>query len=189
MRRCGGWPRASMIPSEATFSRAFAEFSEARLAERLHEALVKDALGGELIGHVSRDSTAIEAREKRKPKTRPKPPRKRGRPRKGEEGEKEPGRLERQSNGMSLEAMLDDLPKACDHGAKRNAKGFLVLSRTIFNAAFRVSTSYDVRVLGPQSAALNCAVTMHPATPSPRLLVGSVLAGHPLAALIPLPPA
>ena len=55
-----------------------------------------------------------------------KPKRGRGRPRKGEEVEKEPGRLERQSNGMSLEEMLDDLPKECDHGAKRNAKGFLV---------------------------------------------------------------
>ncbi len=128
LRRLCGWSRVSAIPSEATFSRAFAEFSEARLAERMHEALVKDALGAELIGHVSRDSTAIEGREKPAPKpaTGKKPKRRRGRPRKGEDVEKEPGRLERQSNGMSLEEMLDDLPRACDHGAKRNAKGFLV---------------------------------------------------------------
>ena len=128
LRRLCGWSRVSAIPSEATFSRAFAEFSEARLAERMHEALVKDALGEELIGHVSRDSTAIEGREKPAPKpaTVETPKRKRGRPRKGEEVAKEPGRLERQSNGMSLEEMLDDLPRACDHGAKKNAKGFLV---------------------------------------------------------------
>ena len=43
--------------------------------------------------------------------------------------EKEPGRLERQSGGMSLDEMLDDLPSACDRGAKRNAKGFLVAWR------------------------------------------------------------
>jgi hypothetical protein len=29
-------------PDEATFSRAFAEFTEAKLAERVHEALVKN---------------------------------------------------------------------------------------------------------------------------------------------------
>ncbi len=39
--------------------------------------------------------------------------------------EKVPGRLERQSDGVSLEEMLEDLPKACDHGARRNARGFL----------------------------------------------------------------
>ena len=126
LRRLCGWPRVGAIPSETTFSRAFAEFSEARLAERMHEALVKDALGGELVGHVSRDSTAIEARERPAPKPAKKPKRRRGRPRKGEEVEREPGRLERQADGMSLDEMLDDLPGACDHGAKRNAKGFLV---------------------------------------------------------------
>ncbi len=110
------------------FSRASAAFSEARLAERMHEALVKEALGAELIGHVSRDSTAIEGRKKLAPKpaTGKKPKRRRGRPRKGEEVTKEPGRLERQSNGMSLEEMPNDLPRACDHGAKKNAKDFLV---------------------------------------------------------------
>ena len=52
------------VPDEATFSRAFAEFAEAKLAERVHEALVKAYLGETLIGHISRDGTAIEAREK-----------------------------------------------------------------------------------------------------------------------------
>ncbi|MDQ7057426.1 MAG: hypothetical protein Q9N62_02845 [Ghiorsea sp.] len=32
-------------------------------------------------------------------------------------------RLEKQSDGMSLQAMLDDLPTACDVGTKRNSKG------------------------------------------------------------------
>ena len=48
--------------------------------------------------------------------------RKRGRPRKGEERAKEPSRLERQLT-MSLPQMLADLPRACDVGTKRNAKG------------------------------------------------------------------
>ena len=92
----------------------------------MHKALVEEALGDTLIGHVSRDSTAIEGREKPEPKLAAEAPkRKRGRPRKGEEKPRQPGRLERQVNGMDLDEMLDDLPKACDRGAKKNAKGFI----------------------------------------------------------------
>ena len=48
------------------------------------------------------------------------------RPRKGEERRpKDKTRLERQAAGdMTLEQMLDDLPKDCDRGAKVNAQGF-----------------------------------------------------------------
>ncbi len=94
-RLCGG-SRVAEIPSEATFSRAFAECSQSRLPERMHAALVAETLGDTLIGHVSRDSTAIEARETPAPKPKARTPnRKRGRPRKGAERTKEPGRLER----------------------------------------------------------------------------------------------
>ena len=44
------------------------------------------------------------------------------RPRKDEPRPKEPRRLERQAS-MTLEQMLEDLPKVCDIGVKRNAKG------------------------------------------------------------------
>ena len=75
-----------------------------------------------LVGHISRDATAITAREKatRKP---PKPPkRRRGRPRKGKQRPAR-RRLERQQ-AMTLAEMLADLPRACDVGTKRNAKGY-----------------------------------------------------------------
>ena len=54
------------IPSEATFSRAMADFSEIKLPQRVHEALIKKTYGETqtIILHNSRDSTAIEAREK-----------------------------------------------------------------------------------------------------------------------------
>lgn len=124
LRRLCGWDRVGAVPSEATFSRAFAGFAASRLAERMHEALVVDVLGEALIGHVSRDSTAIEGREAAVAKVKVKRPKRRlGRPRKGEERPKAPSRLERQANGMSLKAMLDDLPRACDRGTKRNARG------------------------------------------------------------------
>ena len=126
LRRLCGWSRLGAIPSEATFSRAFAEFAEARLAERMHEALVVEVLSETLIGHVSRDSTAIEGREAAGAKVKVKTPKRRpGRPRKGEEKPKIPSRLERQADGMSLRAMLDDLPKVCDRGTKKNARGLL----------------------------------------------------------------
>ena len=123
--RLCGWSGAGRLPSEATFSRAFSEFAESRLANRLHETLIARTMDGHLIEHISRDATAIEAREKAaaKPKAaKPKRRRKRGRPRKGEARAKEPSRLERQLT-MSLPQMLADLPRACDVGSKRNAKG------------------------------------------------------------------
>lgn len=63
LRRICGFSMYGKLPSEATFSRAFDEFAQARLAERVHEALIKEHLGDELIGHISRDGTAIKARE------------------------------------------------------------------------------------------------------------------------------
>ena len=116
------------MPSEATFSRAFAEFAEGALASRLHEALLESTMQDHLVGHISRDSTAIKGREKPAPKpAQAAPPkRKRGRPRKGEQRPpKEPRRLQRQLD-MTLAQMVDDLPTACDVGTKRNAKGHQV---------------------------------------------------------------
>jgi len=90
--------------------------------------LIQDTHADRLVGHISRDSTAIEAREKPatsdKPASEAKPKHKRGRPRKGEIRPAPPlSRIERQ-RGMTLAAMLADLPRACDVGAKRNAKGY-----------------------------------------------------------------
>lgn len=50
------------LPSESTFSRAFGEFAASELGNRVHDALVDHYLAEELIGHISRDSTAIVGR-------------------------------------------------------------------------------------------------------------------------------
>ena len=126
LRRLCGWSRPGEVPSEATFSRAFAEFAASALPTRLHEALIRQTQSERLIGHIARDSTAIAAREAPLRRvTPPKPaPRRRGRPRRGEvPPPREPSRLERQRS-MSLPAMLADLPRPCDIGIKRDAKGF-----------------------------------------------------------------
>jgi len=82
-------------------------------------------LNTSFAGHVSRDATQIDAREKpdpKKPKSKPK--RKRGRPRKGEaKAVEEPKRLNLQP-GRSLAENIADLPTRCDVGTKINAKGY-----------------------------------------------------------------
>ena len=125
LRRICGWERKNDISEEWTFSRAFAEFSGSQLPERVHESFIKKHYKEEIVGHNSRDSTAIEAREKPlKKETINKAAKKRGRPKKGEERIKEPSRLEKQVAGMSLSDMLEDLPTACDVGTKKNSKGY-----------------------------------------------------------------
>ena len=126
LRRLCGWEKKRDVPSSPTFSRAFSEFAESQLAERVHAALIEKHLGDQLIGHISRDSTAIVAREKpEKPEAKKEEPKKkRGRPKKGEERIKEPSRLEKQSEGMSIDEMKVDLPTVCKVGTKRNSKGY-----------------------------------------------------------------
>ena len=151
LRRICGFPACKKLPSEATFSRAFDEFASGRLAERVHEALIKEHLGDELIGHISRDGTAIEAREHpAKPAIlataaqptptpagesavvevsateTPVPAKKRGRPRKDEvrpPAKESPIHRQRQ---QPLAQMLKDLPTACDRGTKCNAQGYKI---------------------------------------------------------------
>ncbi len=123
-RRLCGWSRVGEVPSEATFSRAFGEFARSRLPERMHEAVVRTAFEETIVGHVSRDSTAIDAREKPEPKVKDETTkRKLGRPRQGEAVAKRPSRLKRQLR-MDRDTMIDELPTAPTVGSKKNAKGF-----------------------------------------------------------------
>ncbi|MEQ1621454.1 MAG: transposase [Methylococcales bacterium] len=96
------------------------------MPERVHEAFIKKSYAGELVGHNSRDATAIEAREKPiKRAAVKKIASKRGRPKQGEERVPPPlTRLEQQASGMNLSDMLNDLPTACDVGTKKNSKGY-----------------------------------------------------------------
>jgi hypothetical protein len=71
LRRICGWEGRREIPHESQFSRAFAEFAATQLPQRLHHALIEATQKDRLIGHISRDSTEIVARERplRAPKT------------------------------------------------------------------------------------------------------------------------
>ena len=141
LRRICGFSTTHSIPGSHRFSRAFAEFTQVRLAERCHEALIQTHLGDQIIGHITRDSTAIEAREKPLAKTeeekkeekkakaaaeaaaKANPPR-RGRPKKDEVRPPKPDtRIEKQQK-MTLAQMIADLPNGCDTGCKTDSQGF-----------------------------------------------------------------
>jgi len=123
LRRLCGWHRVRAVPSEATFSRAFAEFAASELPARMHEALIVATHKDRLVGHISRDATAIEAREKPVKVEAPKRCRRKRLPQKGEPGYETVRRLVRQQS-MTLAEMLADLPKHCAKGVKPDAKGY-----------------------------------------------------------------
>ena len=130
LRLICGFETRKHIPSESVFSRVFAKFAETALPQQIHEALIKKSCSGTISRHLSRDATAIEAREKPTKKETvaeiEKPLRtKKGRPKKGEPSVvKEPTRIQKQLN-MTLEEMLKDLPTACNRGSKKNSQGYV----------------------------------------------------------------
>lgn len=131
LKRICGFPVCKKLPSETTFSRAFDQFAQGRLPERVHEALIRSSLGHQLIGHLSRDGTAIPTRERpaKKEMVQSRPaqrPAKKGRPRRGEvraPAKESPIARQRQ---QTLAQMLEAIPTACDRGTKCNAQGYRV---------------------------------------------------------------
>jgi hypothetical protein len=118
----------SKVPSAATFSRRMAELANNATMTRALNFLVKKYHEDRIVGHISRDSTAIEAREKPVNKksevviSSP-PKRKRGRPRKGEtKSEKKLKRLVRQLKLRPGKA-LAEIDSRCAWGCKRNSQG------------------------------------------------------------------
>lgn len=126
LRRLCGWESAGEVPSESTFSRAFAAFAEQELPQQIHEHLVKIHAGSKLVGHISRDSTAIAVPERLRPQPTPvraarRPP---GRPKKGAPRlPPPPKRLDLQPT-RSLAENLADLPRVCAIGVKCNSQGY-----------------------------------------------------------------
>ena len=182
LRRICGFPLHKTLPSEATFSRAFDEFAEGGLSQRVHEALIKEHLGDQLIGHLNRDGTAIEARERpsRKeapaaeaaataqaallpkeerpaetsvPET-PAPARKRGRPRRGEARPAAKAAPIKRQREQTLAQMLEEIPTACDRGTKCNAQGYK-------NSWSGYKLHLDTADCGVPIAALLSSASMH----------------------------
>lgn len=134
LRQFCGWRSPRALPHESKFSRAFAEFAASQLPQQLHEAVIQGTQSGRLIGHIARDSTAIPVREripeivmenkraaKRVKSKRGKSKRPKGsfaRAKASDRGT----RIQRQAH-QKLDAMLANLPRQCDIGAKTNSQG------------------------------------------------------------------
>jgi hypothetical protein len=129
LRRICGFERLADVPSEGTFSNAFAEFSESGILTNIHDQLISKYFKDALVGHISRDATEIIARERMRVK-KPKGRRKKiptgyavGRPKKCEIREKKPlTRIQIQMT-QPLKTIIDDLPKQFDCGSKRGSRG------------------------------------------------------------------
>ena len=69
LRRLCGWQRVGAVPSGANvfagLRRGESHFTNA-LPSRLHEALIQDTHMDRLVGHISRDNTAIRAQPRQK---------------------------------------------------------------------------------------------------------------------------
>jgi hypothetical protein len=139
LRQLCGWEQRRQVPSASTFSRAFAELARSGLLDQVHAAAVQKYAGEVIFWHVSRDSTAIPARERVQPNpdreaaeaveaAEPKPRRGRGRPRKDAPlPPPPPTRLKRQyhASPAETEALLAELPTTCGVGHKTHPSGWL----------------------------------------------------------------
>jgi transposase len=114
------------IPGKSTFSRNFTALSGTPVMSGTLDRLVKEAHAGQVVYHVSRDSTAIEAREKahkKAGKEGKKEKKRRGRPPKGEVRPPKPETVIEQQVHERVEDSLKKIDTACAHGCKKNSHG------------------------------------------------------------------
>lgn len=122
LRYICGWQPGERVPSESTFSRAFASLSEPGVLDLLHAGLVQDVYEDNLVFHAARDSMPIPVRE-------------RGNTSKDKTQKYDRYRCESQSGkkltvceyqgreAANLDEMLAPLPTVCDIGKKTNPFG------------------------------------------------------------------
>ena len=115
-----GWNSARQRPHESTFSRAFEEFAHSELPQRLHAAVIQKTQHARLIGHIARDATAIEAREKF-PEPKPKKAKYQRRPKRAKASER--GTRLDQQRQQPLARQLSELSRQCSIGVKKNSQG------------------------------------------------------------------
>jgi hypothetical protein len=124
LRSICGFEAYKKIPSESTFSRAFKEFANSSLPEKVHQALIKEVYKDQIIGQVVIDSTPLEAREKHVKKDSVKNRNKLKEAKKKARKAGELNRREKQLKENDLDKMIMDLPNLCDKGMKKSAQGY-----------------------------------------------------------------
>lgn len=128
LRAICGFDDFRNIPSESKFSRAFTEFAKSSLPDKVHQILIKGVYKDQIIGHLIKDSTPLEAREKSLKKDNSvnrntlKSQKRRKRLKSGELN-----RREMQLKETNLNKMIQELPNQCDKGMKKNAQGYTTI--------------------------------------------------------------
>lgn len=122
-----GWDIHNKIPSESKFSRAFKEFAENRLPDRVHQILISEIYKDKIIGHISHDSTALIGREK--PLKKEGTTKERKKLANDRYLREKKGELSRRRKQMSqtLNEMIEELPTSCDMGMKKNSHGIVTV--------------------------------------------------------------
>lgn len=120
-----GWDQFQSIPSASSFSRAFEEFANSDLPERVHEALIENTYNGKIVQHVTKDSTSIRGRERYlKKKGSSKERKKQSNTQNRKDKANGCSRKQKQLN-QDLATMLSELPKDCDIGSKKGSQGHI----------------------------------------------------------------
>lgn len=124
LRAICGFDMNKKVPSESTFSRAFKEFANSSLPDKVHQALVKGIYKDQIIGHVVVDSTPLEVREKHVKKGSKK---NRKKLKADKQRAQRAGKLNRRQEQLKeedLDKMIQNLPTLCDKGMKKSAQGY-----------------------------------------------------------------
>jgi hypothetical protein len=117
---CGFDERNFLLPSESTFSRAFAEISDSKVGEKLLEYIIIVHCSETLQEHVSIDGSAIPVAEKANPVTKIWV--------KTKSGKKK--RVVKNKNSSTIQltqdtdTILNSLSTVCDYGTKKDSKGY-----------------------------------------------------------------
>lgn len=124
LRTICGWDYIAAIPNKSKFSRVFKEFASYSLPDKAHQALIKDVYKDKIIGHVVKDSTPLEVREKALRKNSKENRKKAKADKKKAEKAGEWTRRQKQLKVQNLDQMINDLPKQCDIGMKKSGQGY-----------------------------------------------------------------
>jgi Transposase DDE domain/Transposase domain (DUF772) len=124
LRAICGFGIYKKVPSESTFSRAFKEFANSSLPEKVHQAVIKGVYKEQIIGHVVIDSTPLEVREKHVKKDTVKNRKKAKADKRKAQKAGEPNRRQNQLEEVDLDKTILNLPKLCDKGMKKSAQGY-----------------------------------------------------------------
>lgn len=120
-----GWDYYAKIPSESVFSRAFQEFAESSLPEKVHAALISNAYQDKIVGHITKDSMPIVARENFLRKEGSRKERNKQLNAKYIREKKEGTSRKQMQLKQDLSISLSELPKKCDIGSKKGTTNYI----------------------------------------------------------------